>query len=101
MKEASSTMSTSFALLLLMREITFSSIILLRLSSPTFHVNLLSTLLEYVFSPTLIRHSLLSLWSTLRSRVISLRLRTPLIFMTMKVLKMPNGLLGGLPGPSV
>jgi hypothetical protein len=33
--------------------------------------------------------------------VISLRLRTPFIFMTMKVLKRPIGFLGGLPGPSV
>ena len=36
-----------------------------------------------------------------RSLVISLRLRTPLIFITMKVLKSPIGFLGGLPGPSV
>ena len=35
------------------------------------------------------------------SRVISLRLRTPFIFMMMKVLKSPIGFLGGLPGPSV
>ena len=35
------------------------------------------------------------------SLVISLRLRTPFILMTMKVLKSPNGFLGGLPGPTV
>ena len=36
-----------------------------------------------------------------RSLVISLRLRTPFIFMMMNVLKSPNGFLGCLPGPSV
>src|SRR5208337_4341682 len=47
------------------------------------------------------RHSRLSLGSASRSLVISLRLRTPFIFMKMKVLKRPIGFLGGLPGPSV
>ena len=47
------------------------------------------------------RHSRLSLGSASSSRVISLRLRTPFMRMTMKVLKSPIGFLGGLPGPSV
>ena len=49
----------------------------------------------------LMRQSFLSLRSVSSNLVISLRLRTPFIFMTMKVLKRPIGFLGGLPGPSV
>src|SRR3972149_8615362 len=44
---------------------------------------------------------LLSLESASSSLVISLKLRTPFIFITMKVRKSPKGFLGGLPGPDV
>ena len=46
------------------------------------------------------RHNRLSLGSASSSLVISLRLRTPFMRITMKVLKSPIGFLGGLPGPS-
>src|SRR3990170_1182421 len=47
------------------------------------------------------RHNLLSLRSVSSSLVISLRLRAAFMRMTMKVLKRPNGFLGGLPSPEV
>ena len=94
-------MSTSLAWSVLISLVTFSSIILLSLSSPTFLTNLLSTLLGYPASFCLIKQSFLSLGSVSRSLVISLRLRTAFMRMTMKVLKRPNGFLGGLPGPEV
>jgi hypothetical protein len=101
MKEASKTASTSFALFCFKSLTTFSSIILVSLSSPTFRLNLLRTLLGYAVCFFFIRHSFLSRKSASSSRVISLRLRTPFMRMTRKVLKRPNGFLGCLPGPAV
>ena len=101
MKETSNTASTSLVWFRFKRLTTFSSIILVRLSSPTLRMNLLRTLRGYAASVGFMRHRRLSLVSASRSLVISLRLRTPFIFMTMKVLKSPIVFLGGLPGPSM
>ena len=100
MNEASNTASTSLVWFRFKRLTTFSSIILVRLSSPTLRMNLLRTLRGYAASLGFMRHRRLSLGSVSRSLVISLRLRTAFILMTMKVLKSPNGFLGGLPAPS-
>jgi hypothetical protein len=74
---------------------------LMRRFSPILRMNLLRTLLMWPFSAGLMRHNRLSLWSVSSCLVISLRLRTPFMRMTMNVLKSPMGFLGGLPGPSV
>ena len=99
MNEASNTASTVFASFRFKSLTTFSSIISVRLSAPTFRMNLLRTLRGYAASPGLMRHNFLSRWSVSSSLVISLRLRTPFIRMTMKALNSPNGFLGGLPAP--
>ena len=52
-------------------------------------------------SQSLIRHSFLNRGSLSSSLVISRRLRTPLIRIIMKDLKMPSGFLGGLPGHEI
>src|SRR3990170_9160319 len=84
MNEASKTTSTSFASFCFKSLTTFSPIMRVSLSSPTFRLNLLRTLLGYAASLFFIRHSFLSRGSTSSSLVISLRLRTPFMHACMK-----------------
>jgi hypothetical protein len=62
-------------------------------------VKRLSTDLGYPLSPSGKRQNLLMRRSTFRILVSSLRLLMAFILLTMNALRIPTGLLGGLPGP--